>query len=344
MKTLLLFPSIYTLGTTFSSGLKNLGFEVSEFDYRSKVKSWKNTINTQMYRLPFNIRSKWNNSYMGAINKVQIENYNKVYPDIVVIYNNEMLFPETVKYFSKRSKIIFYLGDNPFYTPTNDYFLDLLFMSDLIISPDSFWKQQLELMGINNCVTEYFYTQKEKDNQVIDEKIESHDLLFVGMSYVNSWGYKRALFLSKFADMDIRIHGNSSWYRWLEFFPELKPKFILKSNYSENYMAQLHAHAKIYPYDSNPGLLNGIHVRIFDCIDYGVLPIPEYRADLEQVFKNQNLPIIYDYKKAKEVADYYLRNDSERIELVNSLQKFLENNYKPEISLARIISKIDEKS
>lgn len=331
---------MYSISETLSSGFKNLGHEVSTFDFRENLKKWEINLNTQIFRLPYKARKKWHNIYMGNINKMHINNYNKVDPDIVFIYNNEMLLPETIEYFSKKSKVIISLGDNPFYTPTNDYFLDLLFHADLVLSPDSFWKQQLNQMGLKNCITEFFNTQHKPFEFKNENDIEPHDLLFIGMSYVTSWGYKRALFLSKFADMDIRIHGNSAWYRWLDFFPELKPKFILKGRYSDEYMAKLHLSAKIYPFEANPGLLNGIHVRLFDCIEYGILPIPEYRKDIEQIFAKEGLPIIYNYNKAKEVASYYLKNELERKELVSSLKNYIRSNYNPEISLERVLNKL----
>ena len=155
MKVLQLFPSIYSLAKTFSEGFQKLGYEVELFDYRDKMNNWEQKINTQMFRLPFSFRKRWNKHHMEIINKIHKENFDKTSPELVIIYNNEMLLPETIKYFSKRSKVVFFLGDNPFYTPTNDYYLDLLFQANLIISPDSFWTEQLKLMGLDNCTTEY---------------------------------------------------------------------------------------------------------------------------------------------------------------------------------------------
>lgn len=339
MRVLLLIPSVYSLANTFKEGFHSLGYDVEIYDYRTNTSKRNKSINTQAYRLPFVLRKKWNEYFMKEINSLHIRKYNETSPDLVLIYNNEMLLPETVEYFKKSSKVLFFLGDNPFYTPTNDFFLHLLFMADLVISPDSFWSQQLGQMGINKHTTEYFNTQ-HKPYEHGENKTEKHDLLFVGMSYVNSWGYKRALFLSHFADMDIRIHGNSAWYRWLEFFPQLKDKFILKGRYGDEYMDLLHRNAKIYPFDSNPGVLNGIHLRLFDCIEYDMLPVPEYRKDIQDVFSKEHLPIITDYRKAKDIVQYYLDNDTERIELVQSLKSFIRNNFNPEKSLGRILSRI----
>ena len=46
------------------------------------------------------------------------------------------------------------MGDSPFYTPQNNYYLACLSYADLILSPDSFWSQQLCTIGLNN--TMYF--------------------------------------------------------------------------------------------------------------------------------------------------------------------------------------------
>lgn len=345
MKALMLFPSLYTLNQTFSAGFKKLGYEVELFDYRTRIKGIHQKINDQAFRLPFSFKNKWYNKYMENVNQIQKDEYDRQNPDIVLVYNSELLLPETVKYFKKKSKVLFFLGDNPFYTPTNKYFLDLLFHADLVISPDSFWTEQLVLMGIQNCVTKYFNPDFEDYSNVVpDPGIERHDLLFIGMSYVNSWGYKRALYLSKFADFDLRIHGNDMWYRWFDFFPELKSKFILKGRYSQDYMTQLHKSAKLYPFDSNPGLLNGVHIRLFDCIQLGILPIPEYRKDIDKLFKYQNLPIVYNYNDAKDIAAYYIKNDAEREELLVSLQKFIKTNFETEVILGNILTNLKQGS
>ena len=46
------------------------------------------------------------------------------------------------------------MGDSPFYTPQNNYYLTCLSHADLILSPDSFWNQQLNTIGLNR--TMYF--------------------------------------------------------------------------------------------------------------------------------------------------------------------------------------------
>ena len=342
MKILLLCPSFYTLDKTISLGFTRLGHEVILFDYRKELEKWKGKVNTQIYRLPYKFRNKWERFHLSDINKIHLQKYQKHNPDIVFIYNNEMLIPETVKVFKQKSKIIFILGDNPYYTPTNNYFLNLLTYADLIVSPDSFWKHQLELIGIKNITQEFLGFNDELNFPIKPTEDElaafGTDVLFIGGGYVDSWGYKRTLFLSKFTDLDLKVYGTKNWIRWFKFFPEVQNKFtLLDKPLSFERVNLLSNTAKVYPVDANPGLLNGLHVRIFDCIGSGILPLVEYRKDLETVFKDVEIPIIYNYDEAKSVAKKYIANDNIRETTLKNLRVFITERYKPENVLQRII-------
>ena len=85
--------------------------------------------------------------------------------------------------------------------------------------------------------------------------------------------------------------------------------------------------SKIYPIDANPGLINGLHVRIFDCIGSGILPLVEFREDINLVFKGLHLPIINNYNECEDKAKYFLKNDQERKDIIEDLRKFVAKNY-----------------
>lgn len=345
MKVLLLCPSFYTLDKTIKLGFERLGHQVLHYDYRTAVDRWKEKTNTQVYRLPFKLRNKWESYYLSVINSLHLKKYDEYKPDIVFIYNNEMLLPETIKYFKQKSKIIFILGDNPYYTPTNNYYLNLLTYADLIISPDSFWKHQLELIGIKNIVQDYLGFNDEINFPIKPTEAEltefRSDVLFIGGGYVDSWGYKRTLFLSKFTAFDLTIYGTKNWIRWFKFFPEVENKFtLLNKPLSFEKVNLLSNCAKVYPVDANPGLLNGLHVRIFDCIGSGILPLVEYRKDIETVFKDVEIPIIHQYDEAKSVAKKYIEDDGLRKSTLKNLRAFIDEKYKPENVLQRIISNV----
>jgi len=346
MKILLLFPSAYTLHKTISNGLQKLGYTVYHHDYRNYLKSWQNQMNIQIYRLPYTYRNKWENYFLSLINRKHLEIFKRENPDIVFIYNNEMLLPDTISYFKKcHAKIIFIMGDSPYYTPTNRYYMALLFLADLIISPDSFWAEQLKLLGINKVVIDFpgFDETLLNYREPTDAERTKYnlDVLFVGTNYVDGWGFKRTLFLSKFAQFNLKIFGNNKWLRWLEFFPELKPKFeLLKKRLSLETLIIMSKCAKVYPVDANPAILHGVHLRIFDCIAMGVLPIVEYRKDHNVFFKGVELPLIRNYEEAAMVAQNYIEKDDIRENTLKSLTEYIQEKFSSGVVLQRLLDKI----
>jgi spore maturation protein CgeB len=345
MKVLILSPSSYTLDKTFRAGLESLNHEVYHFDYQSSVKNWKNNFNTQVYRISFRFRDKWEQHFMKEINRNHIRHFEEIKPDLVFIYNNEMLLPQTVEYFRKSSKVVFFLGDNPYYTPTNNYYLRLLESADLIISPDSFWIEQLELIGVKNLIFEVFGFNEEINYIVkpTEEQLCSYgsDVLFLGAGYANSWGYKRAKFLNCFTEFKLSVYGDRHWLRWIEYFPELRSSFkLLKERISFEEMNLYCNCSKVYPVDANPGVLNGLHVRIFDCLGSGILPLVEYRKDIFKVFRDVEVPVIRNYNDAADLARKYINNTSLREKTLNDLRTFAVEKYKPVSVFSRILNSL----
>jgi hypothetical protein len=217
--------------------------------------------------------------------------------------------------------------------------------ADWIFAPDSHWIEQLKMLGIKNIKFEVLgwdqQTYYTLDPDEEDRLKYASDLVFIGNSYVINWGFKRALFLSQFEHLDLKIYGTHHWFRWLEYFPGLKDHFVqIAKPISLDKVNLISNCCKIYPVDANPGILNGIHARIFDCIGSGILPLPEYRKDLDLVFNGVALPAIHNYNQGKEIAEYYLKRDDERKNLIKSLLAEVRTNYTPSIACSRILTEI----
>lgn len=346
MKILLLSPSFYTLDKTIKNGFEKLSHIVFHYDYRKELKNWQLQVNTQIFRLPLKYREKWESHYFPLINKKHLEIFDKEKPDIVFIYNNEALLPKTIEYFkSQKARIIFIMGDSPYYTPTNKYYMHLFFYADLIISPDSMWAEQLQLLGIKNVIVDFpgfddsFLNFREPSNK---ERMKyNFDVLFVGTGYVDAWGYKRTLFASKFAELNLKVLGTKHWLKWLEFFPELRPKFELQKNrIGIEQLIIMSKCAKVYPVDANPAILNGVHLRVFDCIAHGVLPLVEYRKDHDAFFKGVEIPFIKNYNDAKQVAVKYIHSDQGREKLLKELQNYCCDKFSADVVLRRILNEL----
>ena len=141
--------------------------------------------------------------------------------------------------------------------------------------------------------------------------------------------------------MDLKIYGTHQWRRWLSVFPELRKLFVLLSKpLGPEQVNNISNCCKLYPVDANPGLLHGLHARIFDCIGSGILPLVEYRKDLDRVFKTMDIPRIYNYNEANELARYYLENENKREELLKQLRQYVSENFLPEYAIKRMLERI----
>jgi hypothetical protein len=333
-KTLLLCPKKYSLFNSFTNTLELISDEVIGFDVRTEISSKQLRIDSQMFRFPNKIRAKWEYYFLNKINQLIIDEFRKVKPDLVFIYNSEYLLPETCEQIKKNAQLIFFMGDSPFYTPVNNYYLTLLQSADLVLAPDSFWIEQLNTLGISR--TSFFISPIDStsyfsiDKNEIEKDIPEKDILYIGMCYVNSWGYKKALLMNQFKEHDLKIFGNSAWKRWFNYFPGLESKFVLSNYIETSVLNKMMNKAKLIPVDGNPAIINGIHLRAFEALGAGALPLIEYRKDVaELIFKDfgKELPIIRDYSKASEVASYYLRNETERKDLAVKMKEFVNSKY-----------------
>ncbi len=348
-KTLLLCPEKYSLFRSFSDVLKVVSNEVVGFDVRKKIDKRSFRFDAQMFRFPNKIRTKWEDHFFGKINKLILEEFKRVKPDLVFIYNSEFLLPETCEMMKKDSKLIFFMGDSPFYTPANNYYLTVLSYADLVLAPDSFWLEQLNTLGITK--TAFYLNAIESDSYFELEKskiedIPETDVMYVGMCYVNSWGYKKALLMDQFTNFNFKLYGNTVWKRWFNYFPELENKFSLSGHIPTEKLNKMFNKTKLIPVDGNPAIINGVHVRALEALGSGALPLMEYRKDIDTlIFKEfgKDLPLIRNYSKASEVASYYLKNDTERKDLAAAMKDFISKKYSVQNNAAIITDLLNKK-
>ncbi|MCB0651098.1 MAG: glycosyltransferase family 1 protein [Saprospiraceae bacterium] len=335
MKVLFFVPERYSLFHSFKEIFKVWEAEVYPIDFNATLKKWEIQFNVQVFRLPNKWRVRWETYFMDKINRYYRQVYDRRLPDLVFIYNNEMLLPETLEYFKRKSKIAFFLGDHPLYTSLNRYYLSLLNYADAIFAPDTFWVSQLKKMGLKNVhffqagIPSSHYYEKQL-SEVSYQKLKS-EILYVGMCYTDNWGYKKAKFLNYFSDHDLQIHGNRHWERWFSFFPNLEPHFRLKSQYyNTDYLNDLLNATKIVPVDGNPGLINGVHIRLYEALGSGALPLLEWQNDLDEIFPaHAELPAPKSYDEINEITRFYLQNEADRKEKVAWMKKIITEKYSP---------------
>lgn len=330
--------------------LSFMAAEVRSFDINSAINKSDLSINRQIFRLPFKVRNRWESYFQEKVNRMLLEVIEAYVPDLILVYNSAFLIPETCSRMKKMAKLVFFMGDSPFYTPQNNYYLVCLSHADLILSADSFWNRQLNTLGLANTL--YFVPAPDNKSYFKIEGIEKvrgeeeADILYVGSSYLNSWGYKKALLMSRFTGLNFRIYGNSDWKRWFRFFPELRSVYTESSFIPQEELNRMFNLAKLIPVDGNPGILNGFHLRLLESLSAGALPLVEYREDVDGLLFREfgrDLPLIRDYSKATDVAAYYLINESERKELAEAMLGCILKNHNASENAVRLTNALASK-
>jgi len=345
MKCLLLAPLQYPFVHSMISGIKAAGLELRTEDYQDFFSPMANRLFNQFSSLPRKMRKWWEDPYVKKTNERYQEIYREFNPDLVIIYNNQLLLPKTLEQFRKKSKIAFLLGDNPLYTPTSIYNLHLLFAADYVVSPDSMWVEQLTKLGIHNVVFECFSFNSDHyyPMEVPDElrKQYQSDLVYIGSASKTNWGYKRALFLNLFKDFDLRAYiSGSGMERWYPFFPGLEKKVIPHDRFDAKFNNLVYNCSKIAPVEQVPSLFHGIHVRVFDALGAGVLPLCEQNEDMELVFDGIDIPLIREYSEGPELAAWWLAHDDKREECVAQMRARAMDYYAPEKVIERMVDEV----
>lgn len=344
MKCMFLSPSRYSVTSALNIGLKGNNLDVHLVDYEDFFNSYVNGLVISTESLPYRIKNIWKKSYLKKINAQYFDMYQRIQPELVVVYNNQSIDPSVLRQFKKYSKILFVLGDNPLYSPTNIYNIHILFLADYIICPDTFWRDQLRSMGIKNAefdcfgidTVNYFKYTPSEDQM----KLYSSDLVYVGNAHKNNWGYKRFLFLNLFRNFNLKafISGDGYLNRWQELFPDLESHIIPHGRYDHKFNNLVYNCSKIYPVETVPALFNGIHIRVFEALGAEILPICEYTSDLDIVFGDMGIPVIRSYHEAAEIADYYIRNEVMRLEMIRKMRERVHGNYSSKTVVGRALS------
>lgn len=345
MKALVISMNMYSLTNLIKLGLEQNSVKVRVVDYNEMIPAFYNLTYSKLTGFPKNKTRRYRQWYYDQINKIYLKIFEIEKPDLVVIYNNQFVTFETAKYIAKKAKVFVYLGDNPLYSNTFDDNLAILTKSNFTLVPDTHWLNELHSIGMPNLIHDFIgysedvFFKTDNISQRFREKYQAN-LLFIGGSYPGAAGFKRALFCNTLLKSGLKIFGPNSWKKWFYYFPDLENSFHLQTNRISDEELNIAINcAKIWPIDQNPGLINGIHMRAFEAIGSGTLPIMEWRSDIDVIFKDK-LPYFKSYAEANEIIAYYLDNEVKRLNAINELRNYTKSNYSPKLLMSRALDYI----
>ncbi|NMC61439.1 MAG: hypothetical protein GYA51_18960 [Candidatus Methanofastidiosa archaeon] len=348
MKCLFLAARRYSITKSVINGFTGNNVEIKIIDFEDYFNNSVNSFIQKYESLPKKIKQFWKGQYVNIINRNYLKDFEDFKPDLVFIYNNRNILPSTLEHFKKTSKIAFILVDNPLYTPTNIYNLHILFYADYIISPDSFWCDQLKMMGITNVHFDCFGFDPEVFSPIKVEESEflkyQSDIVYIGTAHKNNWGYKRFMFLNQFKNMNIRmfIGGNGYQLHWKKFFPELEAKIIRHEKFDPKFNNLVYNCSKISPVEQVPSLFYGIHIRIFDILGAGIFPLCEYSRDVEKVFEGLDVPFIRHYGEAENLAKELIHNEKYRHDIIFKMRDIVLQKFSAVSVINRLIENISD--
>ena len=343
MKVLLFISGQSSLSHIFMEMFSDISSEVEIVNYLDFVPYYFHRLHDKSGKMPRAIEGMIRKSYLKKIQEKYIEIIRNKKPDIIFVYNDQMLCAETLDKVNKDVKIGVFLADSPLFLQKRAHIIGLIRRADVVFAPDTYWLEQCRMLGVKRA--EYLipgYNERHHFKMSpVAEQIKKYgcDVFFMGSPYNDNWGYKRALFLSKFCCFNFRFLGPECWKEWFGHFPELSEKWICKKGYlTDDELNIMMNCAKIIPIDANPGIINGCHIRVFDSIAAGVLPLIEYRKDLDEIFKDTGLLFIRNYSDIKELADYFINHDVERNILIEKLQNTVLRKYNTHTAANLIVS------
>ena len=349
MKIVLLFSShSRSISKLFYNSLVGLGYSVKLIDPDNELLKYHNDTKLKLF-IKMGLKtliSYYQNQTTLFKNEHVLSEIEKFQPEIVISYNDSFLLPATIAQIKGFSKFVLYLGDNPFYSFNKRYYFQITQLADLVITPDTGCQEQLQASGIKNVIYGILGIDGKNFKKLYPSKTEREkyetEVFYLGNIHgIESWAIKRPTFLRNFIRYNFEIYGNYQWNKILPQFPELVKHFTLLEEPMpfEELNMRMNC-SKIYPVDAHPGIINGLHARIFDAIGAGILPITEYRRDIDKVFIDAKPPVFKNFDEAQKLASFYIENDSQRERLAVELNQFLLTNYNSKDCVIRMLSAI----
>jgi hypothetical protein len=330
----------------FSKALQRNGREVRFINIHSLYRSSWKKLSGYAHRFPRKFDNRINRKYSGIINEALISKFKSEKPSFIFIYNDCKVLPETIDYFRKTgTKVIIFLADDPNYLfASKKTFLMTVMRADTVVLPDTGWIPGLKMLDVRNVIyspygtdPEVFYPLKP-DKEQLD--YYGADVVFIGTAYyLNSWGIRRAAMLNELTGFNFRLFGDDTWNDLFDYFPELKNNYNSAKLYSKDVNIACNC-CKIYPVVVNSGVINGASTRIFDCLASGIFILAEYRKDIETLFPDKEIVTFRSKSELKDKAEYFLKNENERLEYVRLGREKVLKNYTLDISVKQILDQI----
>lgn len=312
-KVLIIGPSFFNFNHSISNAFKELSYDTKIVSYDEPIHPF--TIKNAILHKTLPNKESIKKESRLLFNQFICKEYNSFTPDIVFIYNGDILEIETIVHFKKRSKVAIWLLDALYRHPqvealaqfTSAFFC---FEKDDVLS--------LDTKGINS----YFLPQACDTTIYFPLSIPKDiDILFVGTLYQYP---KRIEFLKKivshYKNYNIQIYGiykpiYKNPIKWL--FRE-KRKIFKNKNVTPSEVNILYNRAKICINIHHEQSKNGANPKVFEIAGSKSFQITDWNPFLEKAFPHGQIALYHSDNELLSMIDYFLKKDT---------SKFAEKSY-----------------
>lgn len=306
-KLLIISSPFFDYQKSVGRAFEKLGYEVRIETYDEPVHPFKGLLRWQ-HKLAINkekLRQKNRIKYNAYIRT----RYDEYQPNLVFIYNGNILFDETLDYFRKKSKVLLWMYDSVLRNNRNlcvnhiDH-VDAFFCFERH-DVDYYAKQGKKAYFLPvACDSDVYYPIKGKEKDI--------DLLFVGTIYTSP---KRIHLLKSvvrnFPQAKILFYGHYKPYyknpiKWL--FREQRDIFK-NVNISPNEVNELFSRCKIALNIHHAQTIDGANQRLFEACGAGAYQICDANPFIESLFPNGEVGLYHSEDELIQLIDEALRND-----------------------------------
>jgi spore maturation protein CgeB len=321
VKALIIGPSFFTFNQSISDAFEKCqyGTEIICYDEPIHPFTIRNAILNKIVPDPRKLKAK----SRLLFNKYVRNRFDIFSPDIVFIYNGDILDSDTISYFRKTAKVAIWLLDGLYRHPRVE---DLAPYTDAFFCFEKDDALVLKSKGIHSyflpqaCDTAIYYPLS------IPKDI---DILFVGTLY----GYPKRIELLKrivhqYKDYNIQIYGiykpvYKNPIKWL--FREHR-KIFKNKNISPQEVNKLYSRAKICINIHHEQSKNGANPKVFEIAGSKSFQIADWNPFIESIFPAGEIPLYHSDNELLCMIENFLGKNSSSALAEKSYKNVLENH------------------
>lgn len=304
-KVFVIGPSYFNFNYSIGKAFEELSFTVKIVEYDEPIHpfNWKNKVLNKLLFNPEYLKQ----ASIKSFNQSVLKDFSLFNPDLVFIYNGDILQPETILYFKETSKVVLWELDGVYRHPRSEALAPLV---DAFFCFEQNDVTYLKKKGIQSyflpqaCETEIYHPLPQT---------KDIDLLFVGTLYAYPTRIKLLKkIVDSFPQYNIQVYGlYKPWYKnpfkWL--FREKRSIFKNK-NISPEEVNKLYNRSRICMNVHHEQSKSGANPKVFEIPGSGAFQLVDWNPYIESLFPNGEVAMYHSEKELLEMVDYYLKTDT----------------------------------